>query len=184
MNNVAQRRRTHMNKISTLLFALVALTFGTFAIGSSANATCLFTTICGHNGPTVRGDVSKLTKPEQRLLRLHSIRRVSAADCEFRQFRTDGRRVANPVVFATDGSAFGCPQVASQKCTNCTAWVNGHRGTRMSGPAAAIRSSGGGVGRSVQGGTTGMWVPRSYRGPLGWCDLGISPWYASYAFAY
>lgn len=163
-----------MFNLKLLFFvAVMAILGGWFASINEADAGCAIADRCGVEGPKHNVDPSTLTPLERRNLDRNKVVRTTAGNCEFRYFKRDGSPVKNPVVFASSGAAFGCPQEVTRKCINCTAWLNGQRGS-VSGPARQIMQGGGGAARTLQKGSTGMWVPKSYTGPLGWCDIGLS----------
>lgn len=144
---------------------------------------CAIADKCGVEGPKHNVDPNTLTALERKNMKRNKVVKTSSGNCEFRYFYASRKPVKNPGVFAESGVAFGCPQEVTKKCIDCTAWLNGQRGS-LSGPARKIAQTGGGASRSLKQNSTGMWVPKSYRGILGWCDLGLSRHWSTGSVSY
>lgn len=173
-----------LSKIKLIIFvALMALAGAYTASINKAEAGCVLAERCGIEGPKHYVDPNTLTDLERKNIERNRVVRTTAGNCEFRYFRRNGAPVKNPVVFASSGAAFGCPQEVTSICKKCVAWVNGKNGS-VSGPAREIMQSGGGTARTLQKGSTGMWVPKSYRGQLGWCDIGLSVHWSTGSVSY
>lgn len=124
---------------------------------------------CGLHGPGHKVDPSFLTNQERESIYRETARASGA--CEYREFYR-GRSYDGAIVFAPSNAAFDCPQnrriLNARKCINCTAFMNGHRGS-VAGPVASWPKHNGqrGVAFEARTATNGVWVKKGY--VAAWC---------------